>query len=157
MSFQVEDCIFFQLAKTSQIGTRYWAGCVSEYGITPAQAMVLNFLGHQDRITARELAQRTLLDGATLTGILDRLESAGYLKRMPHPDDRRAHLILLRRQGKDLAQKIYSRMIEANQQFLASLDDMERRTLKNLLGRLRKNMQAAPLRDKNTGFCGGKS
>lgn len=145
MAFQLEDCIFFQLAKASQLGTRFWASRVSEYNITPSQAMVVNFLGHEDRITARDLALRTALDRATLTGVIDRLETAGYLKRMPHPEDRRAQLIALTEQGKELAGKIFARVIEANREFLKTLDEGEQEMLKKLLARLRQNAAAETL------------
>lgn len=139
MTFQLEDCIFFQLAKASQLGTRFWAGWVSEFGITPAQAMVVNFLGHEDRITARELAIRTSLDRATLTGVLDRLETACFLERIPHPEDRRARLIALTDEGRSLAGKIFARVVEANKDFLKPLAAEEQKTLKKLLTRLRQN------------------
>ena len=135
----IQECIFFQLAKAAQSGTRFWAACVNPYNVTPAQAMVLNFLRQEDRITARELGQRTFLDSATLTGVLDRLEAAGHIRRMAHPQDRRAHLIVLTESGKNLAQRLFEQMIEANQQFLQPLDEAEQHELKKLLTRLRSS------------------
>jgi len=140
MGFNVEDCIFFQLAKASQAGTRFWANRVSSLNITAAQAMVLNFLGQEDGVTSRDIGSRTMLDSATLTGILDRLESACLIQRKPHPEDRRAICICLTDNGRKITKKIYSRAIDANKAFLASLNKEEQQTLRGLLGKIRRNV-----------------
>ena len=87
MGFKIDDCIFFQLAKANQAGSKFWSNCVSKYNLTAVQGMVMNFLGQKDGITASELGKRTGLDSATLTGILDRLETAGLIERKRHPHD----------------------------------------------------------------------
>lgn len=132
-----EDCIFFQLAKSSQTGTRFWANAISGLNVTATQGMVLNFLYFDDHITAVELGKRTLLDSATLTGILDRLVISDLIERKQHPDDRRAILVCLTTKGKETAEKLQSAMKDANREFLKGLDEEEQAMLKKLLGRLR--------------------
>jgi DNA-binding MarR family transcriptional regulator len=99
MPINVDDCIFFLLARASQAGTRFWTNCLADMNLTAVQAMVLNFLGHQDEVTSRQLSERTGLDGATLTGVLDRLEKSGMIQRQKHPNDRRAIHICLTPKG----------------------------------------------------------
>jgi len=137
MTFKVDDCIFFQLAKASQAGAKFWAGCVSKYKLTAVQGMVINFLGQEDEIISSELGKRTGLDSATLTGILDRLEAAGLIERRRHPADRRAIHICLTEKGRDIAGEIYDMSKKANQSFLSSLDTDEISTLHELLGKVR--------------------
>lgn len=132
-----EDCIFFQLAKSSQAGTRFWANAISDLNVTATQGMALNFLYSDDRITAVELGKRTLLDSATLTGILDRLAVSGLVERKQHPDDRRAILVCLTPKGRETAEKLQSVMKEANLEFLKNLDEDEQTVLRKLLSRLR--------------------
>ena len=139
MDFKVDDCIIFQLAKAGQAGTRYWAGRVAPFGITAAQGMVLNFLGREDELTSRELSRRTSLDSATITGILDRLEAAGFIERRPHPEDRRAILICLTSAGRKIAGELYDTMVRANEEFLAGLSAREQLALRTLLGKVRQN------------------
>jgi MarR family transcriptional regulator, organic hydroperoxide resistance regulator len=133
MSFKVEDCIFFQLAKASQAGSRFWSGCVAKFGITAVQAMVLNFLGQADAVTSTALGKRTSLDSATLTGILDRLEAAGLIVRQRHPEDRRALHICLTDAGRKITGELYGMVIDANKEFLATLSDKEQKNLRSLL------------------------
>jgi DNA-binding MarR family transcriptional regulator len=88
-----KKCIFFQLAKKNQVAGRFLSQKVAPLNLTPAQAMVLGFLAEEDQVTSTELGKRTELDSATLTGIIDRLETAGLLERLNHPDDRRSILV----------------------------------------------------------------
>ena len=71
---KVQDCIFFQLTKASQAGSGFWAKKVEHLGVTASQAMVLNFLGEEDRIPSHVLCRKLQITSATMTGILDRLE-----------------------------------------------------------------------------------
>ena len=87
---KLDYCIFFQLAKANQIGSRFLGQKVAELNITPVQALVLGFLRDEDRITSSELGKRTELDSATLTGIIDRLEAAELIERRGNPADRRS-------------------------------------------------------------------
>jgi MarR family transcriptional regulator, organic hydroperoxide resistance regulator len=132
-----EDCIFFQLAKTSQRGLKYWTHTVSSLGVTAVQAMVLNFLCEEDCITSQKLGARSELDSATLTGVLDRLEAGGFIQRKSNPEDRRSILIILPDKGRDTALRIRSLVSEANSRFLGSLTPEEIGSLKFLLARLR--------------------
>jgi DNA-binding MarR family transcriptional regulator len=132
-----EDCIFFQLAKTSQHATRFWANKIHGFNITAVQGMIINFLFAADQITSSELGKRTMLDSATLTGILDRLETSGIVERKQHPDDRRAILVVLTEKGNKIATKLHAVSEEANKDFLASLSEEQRALLKGFLKTLR--------------------
>ena len=132
----VRDCIFFQLTKASQAGIGFWANQVKHLGVTASQAMLLNFLGEEDRILSRSLGQKLQISSATMTGILDRLEKMDLVERQPHPDDRRAILICLTEQGRSCAKELHSIMVKANKAYLEGLGSgklsMFRETLKNL-------------------------
>ncbi len=128
-----ENCIFFQLAKASQAGTRYWQEKVSKHGVTAVQAMVLSFLSDQDEISSGNLGNRVQLDSATLTGIIDRLDKAGLVERRNHPNDRRAILICLTDQGKKIGNKIRKLIKNANRAFLSNLTDEEEIIFRALL------------------------
>ena len=118
----VRDYIFFQLTKASQAGTGFWANQVKHLGVTASQAMLLNFLGEEDRILSRSLGQKLQISSATMTGILDRLEKLALVERQPHPDDRRAILICLTDLGRSAAEEIHSIMVKANRDYLGRLD-----------------------------------
>lgn len=135
-----EDCIFFQLSKANQAGSRFLGQKVSELGITPVQALVLGFLKDQDRITSGELGRRTELDSATLTGIIDRLEAAQLIERHGNPNDRRSIQVHLTEKGISLADSAVRLIAEANREFLKILADREKGDLLALIRKLREQV-----------------
>ncbi len=134
------DCIFFQIAKTHQAAMRFLSERMAPYRLTVVQSMVLAFLCDADGITSADLGTRTQLDSATLTGIIDRLEAAGYVRRGKHPSDRRAVLIRLTGGGAGVAKRVRSEILKANRDFVeaAGLGDegMFRKALADIRERL---------------------
>ena len=131
------DCIFFQFAKANQIASRFLSQKVSQLNITSVQAMVLGFLDDEDQITSSELGKRTELDSATLTGILDRLEVAGFIERKGNPDDRRSIRIHLTQKGKAMSREATRVIAEANTEFLQLLTEQQKRDLHGIIKKLR--------------------
>jgi DNA-binding MarR family transcriptional regulator len=138
MKMRGEDCIFFQLAKAAQAGSRFWSQKVAALNLTATQAMVVRFLFDRDEVTSSELGSRADLDSATLTGILDRLEAAGIAERKPNPTDRRAIHIHLTEKGKEVGKEVSRLMGLANAEFLGGMNSSEEKELKRLLVKVRE-------------------
>ena len=88
----------FLIAKIHQLAGRILTKIMKDHNvdeINPAQGRILFFLWEEDRISIQELGRRTSLEKSTLTSMLDRLEHAGYLRRVHCPEDRRKILIEL--------------------------------------------------------------
>ena len=134
---QETDCIFFQFAKANQLASRFLTSKVNELNLTSVQAMVLGFLNEEDQITSSELGRRTELDSATLTGILDRLEAAGFIERRGNPDDRRSIHIYLTPKGKAMGREATRVIAEANAEFLHVLTEQQKRDLHGIITKLR--------------------
>jgi DNA-binding Lrp family transcriptional regulator len=58
-------------------------------GLSAADHRALGLIARAGALTAGELAQRTGLSPGAVTGLVDRLESAGYVRRTRDPADRR--------------------------------------------------------------------
>lgn len=80
---------------------------IRSMGLTPPQFDVLAELGGTEGLTAAELSTSTLLAKASLTGIIDRMESKGLVIRHPVPGDRRATTIRLTPRGESLYRKAF--------------------------------------------------
>jgi MarR family 2-MHQ and catechol resistance regulon transcriptional repressor len=66
------------------------------HGLTAAQFNVLNILAERpDGLSQRELSDLLVVDRSNVTGLLDRLEKAGWVRRTDHPSDRRVYQVLL--------------------------------------------------------------
>ncbi len=133
---KIQDCIFFQLSRVSRAGARFWHQKVAGFGVTSAQALVLLSLLEADQVTSRHLGEKTELDSATLTGLLDRLAKAGFIERRANPDDRRAIRVCLTRQGQATAGQIQHIAEDENQAFLTVLTPEEGLILRSLLKKL---------------------
>lgn len=61
--------------------------------LLPGDLEVLDMLGRDGPMSPRDITAKTGIHPATLTGVLDRLESGGWLTRQPDPDDRRRVIV----------------------------------------------------------------
>lgn len=73
-----------------------------EMGVTGPQRFTLRMIGRKPGISAGALASMLHLDPSTLTGVLQRLERRGVIKRLADPQDRRRALFGLTQRGRTL-------------------------------------------------------
>src|SRR5437764_3928761 len=62
-------------------------------GVNRTDGRCLDILEQRGRIGAGELAAEARLTSGAVTAVIDRLEEAGYARRMPDPNDRRRVLV----------------------------------------------------------------
>ena len=90
------------ISQIHQICQRVWNNLLQVHGLEDlagARGRVLFALWTENDIPIKKLVEVTSLDKSTLTGIIDRLERDGYVKRNPSTSDRRTTIIS--RTGKD--------------------------------------------------------
>ncbi|MGI5126572.1 MarR family transcriptional regulator [Pseudonocardia sp. CA-107938] len=61
----------------------------SRLDLRPGDLAVLDLIGREGPHSPKDLAERLHIHPATLTGVLDRLEQGGWVRREPDPADRR--------------------------------------------------------------------
>ncbi|MEE8240814.1 MAG: MarR family transcriptional regulator [Nitrospirales bacterium] len=76
--------------------------------LTPSQFDVLATLGDTEGMTCSELSEATLVTKGTLTGVLDRMEAKGLIRRGISSDDRRCIKIQLTSKGDALFRKTFA-------------------------------------------------
>jgi DNA-binding MarR family transcriptional regulator len=80
---------------------------VEEQGVTMPQALALHMLqGAGGRLTARDLGRECHMLASTITGVIDRLESAGHVRRERDQRDRRVVWISLTDAGRQLVDRL---------------------------------------------------
>src|SRR5215468_7054790 len=87
------------LRKTGSIMQLVGQAAADRIGINATDLNCLNILSFSGQMTAGELARETGLTTASITGVVDRLEAAGYVRRERDTKDRRrvvVHLVLER-------------------------------------------------------------
>jgi DNA-binding MarR family transcriptional regulator len=90
-----EQMLCFSLGVAMRRITRIYAEALAAHDITPPQLFLLSCLGRSDGLKPSELAEQICLDSSSLTGLLDRTEKAGLVRREPDPSDRRALRVYL--------------------------------------------------------------
>lgn len=130
---QIEECLSFYLGKAYQRVTQSAKQRLAPYGVTPTQYALLKVLWEQDEQSGAELGERLVLDSATMTGLLDRLEQAELIERKAHVTDRRVNSVVLTARGRSLQEPLDREMDQMNQEFLGAFDPSEVQLLKNLL------------------------
>ncbi|MEO9900625.1 MarR family transcriptional regulator [Nisaea sp.] len=113
---RVEECVSFLVGKAAQRISRRAKELLSPFDVTSPQYAVLKVLFESDGLTAREIGERLAIDGATITGIVDRLEKADLLERRADPLDRRVYRLALTERAKSLARPLDAAMDQLNEE-----------------------------------------
>jgi DNA-binding MarR family transcriptional regulator len=119
---RIEDCISFLLGKAAQQVSRRARAALAGCDVTPVQYAVLAVLWEQDGQTGAEIGARLVIDSATITGIIDRLEAAGWIERRSDPaGDRRLNRLCLTPAGRALQGPLDAAMDRLNAEVRAEL------------------------------------
>src|SRR5919106_6098101 len=104
-----------------------------EFELAPQQMIALRMLGAGPRKMS-ELAHALFCDNSNVTGIVDRLEERGLVRREAAEGDRRVRLLVLTEEGERLRVEITKRMAEPPPA-IASLSEADQRALRDILTR----------------------
>lgn len=78
-------------------------GMAARVGVTGPQRLALRIIGSQAGISPGELSRVLCLHPSTVTGIVQRLEKAGFVERTGTPEDGRRSVLTLTKEGRPLA------------------------------------------------------
>ena len=92
---RLESEFLLALRRTGSIMQLLGQVSAERIGINVTDLNCLNLLALSGHLTAGELARRTGLTTASITGVLDRLEDAGFVRRQRDAQDRRRVLVYL--------------------------------------------------------------
>ena len=114
----IEDRFVFLISKVCQklITNLQKSFAESGIGVTPIQVMLLFFLQQNNVLSLTQISQGLMLENPTVTGLIDRLEKSGYVKRSDHPNDRRVYLVHLTEKGNKVAKKALPIVKKLNEQ-----------------------------------------
>jgi DNA-binding MarR family transcriptional regulator len=119
---RIEDCISFLLGKAQQRVTRRAKELLAEHDVTPVQYAALCVLWEKNGQTGAEVGARLVIDSATMTGVLDRLERAELIERRPDDGDRRIYRLYVTKRGAALRTPLNAAMDLLNREVSDLLD-----------------------------------
>ncbi|MCP2335884.1 MarR family winged helix-turn-helix transcriptional regulator [Actinomadura rupiterrae] len=135
--------ICFSLHAASRAFNGVYRTVLADLGLTYPQYLVMLTLWEDDGLPVKEIGDRLRLDSGTLSPLLKRLETAGYITRRRSEHDERSVVITLTMAGDDLraeAAGIPLRMAKATG---LTLDELQ--TLRTLLTTVTENLDEADL------------
>ncbi|MUK89356.1 MarR family transcriptional regulator [Ornithinibacillus sp. L9] len=111
---------------------------ISDHGMKTSDFAVLEALYHKGRQTVREISQAVLINTGSITYVIDKLETKGYLERSNCQEDRRVVYIQITDQGKQLMDEIFPKHQKVIDQLFADVTDEEKVNLIDILKRAGK-------------------
>lgn len=98
----MEDQLCFTVYSTGMAIQRAYKPLLDGLGVTYPQYLVLNVLWSQNGRTVGQIADELALEPSTMTPLLKRLETAGFVSRTRNPDNERQVMIALTPAGRAL-------------------------------------------------------
>ncbi|WP_417596404.1 homoprotocatechuate degradation operon regulator HpaR [Oceanospirillum sp.] len=104
------DSIPLKLLKARESTMAFFRPILQEAGLTEQQWRVIRALNEYEELESKQLAELCCILSPSLTGIINRLESQGHLKRRKSTEDQRRVLISLTDQAKQLFKELSPRL-----------------------------------------------
>jgi len=103
-----------------------------------------------NKLTQKEIADRMGVEGATVAGLLNRLQEDGWIERRDSPDDGRCKIIHLQRGSKPVLAKIFNTAHELRHELIEDISQSDLETCIRVLTQIRKKAEA-PLNATSNG------
>ena len=104
---ELKKQVCFALYSASNAVMRAYRPLLDKLDLTYTQYLVMLSLWARDEVSLKEIGQETGLDAGTLTPIVKRLESKGWLTRTVSSEDERQKCIRLTEAGRELRFRAY--------------------------------------------------
>ncbi|MCU1437993.1 MAG: MarR family transcriptional regulator [Naasia sp.] len=117
--------VCFALAATSRSVISVYRPVLEPLGLTHPQYLVMLALWARSPRTVRDLADTLFLESATLTPLLRRLETVGYVTRVRNPANERELRVGLTERGRALRVEAESVPVTVVERLGVSIDQLE--------------------------------
>ena len=128
---KLENQLCFPLYACAKEIVRKYTPYLGELDLTYTQYLVLMVLWEKQEVNVKDLGKCLFLDSGTLTPLLKKLESKGYITRKRSAEDERILLVHITEEGMRLREKAV--LIPARVGQCVSLTPEEAKTLYSLL------------------------
>lgn len=132
------------ISQIKRLGDRIFERILSQKNIDAfngAQGRILYVLWQKESISFKELADRTGLAATTLTSMIDRMETAGLVRRIPDQCDRRKTLLALTEKAKGLRHDYMDVSGQMSDILYAGFTEEEIRQCEAMLNRIYENLK----------------
>jgi DNA-binding MarR family transcriptional regulator len=132
------------LLLTADLLEKRIATLLQPFHLTPASGLVLSMLAEAaSPLPPNEIADRLIISRATVTGLLDSLERRAYIRRRPHPSDRRMILADITEAGRQTASAFRPIVHQQEKAWFGVLGEEEQQQLLSVLHRVQERLRDA--------------
>jgi MarR family transcriptional regulator, 2-MHQ and catechol-resistance regulon repressor len=111
---------------------------LADADLTVSQFGTLEALYHLGPLNQRSIGEKILKSGGNITMVVDNLEKCGHVKRKKDPNDRRAVLIHLTKDGEKFIKDFFPKHLEKIKEEFDVLTEEEKKQLAGLCKKLGK-------------------
>jgi len=135
----------FLMSQIGRLSSRLWERLLKEYDVDAfngAQGKILYVLWEHEKLTITDIARLTSLAKTTLTSMLDRMEEAGLVERVPDKENRRQIFIIITEKARGYREKYNQISDDMNNIFYKGFTEKEIADFENQLRRILKNFES---------------
>lgn len=132
--------IGYRIKLLSQLMSRKFQERLEPFGLTPFHWIVLCCLWQEDGLATCRIGERLQQVGGTITGVLDRMEERGLIRRERDARDRRIWRIWLSDAGKQLETVLPPLVVELREEAMKGMPYRERERFSQLLNQAIANL-----------------
>ena len=136
------EAIVTRIVKAQRVIDREALANLARVGLTKEEFKVLLNLQQGGSQSHGSLCRRLGVSTGAMTNRLDKLERAGFISRLPDPNDRRGVLLEITAAGRAKLDDSVNSGAKRERQLLARLTESERRQLSRLLQKLTASLDA---------------
>lgn len=136
-SFEIAMLIKEIYASTIEIVNQNLKGS----SLTHQQTMVIKLIAHKGKVTISELCQEMSLAKGTISGIVSRLESANYVKKVKYDNDKRNTYVEFSDKGYEYTKNFRNEINKSFDKIFENFTDKEVKKTKNDLIELRNKLK----------------
>lgn len=144
MSPVSKDDLGFKVKILSKMLAQNMTSSIASLELTSSQSIVLGYLCYRtargETVYPRDIERHFDFTHPTVSGLLQRLESKGYLSFEPSPEDRRCKRVLPTKRAKEANQQVLDHRFAMERRLVSDMSDKEIAQLHGFLDRLIHNL-----------------
>ena len=130
---------FAAYMKTSKTVNERIKKDISSYNLSTTEFYILEVLFNHKKLTIQQICNKIYVMSGSMTYVIDKLETKGYLKRISCPNDRRVIHVSLTNEGEIFWEEIAQKYETIMKEMFGNLKEYELHTLKGLLESIEEN------------------
>ena len=134
-SVSLPGTVGYMLAQTCKLHRQRAEVLLNEIGLHAGQEMILCALWENEGVTQTELAECLLIQPATVTNALKRLEREGFVYRREDPDDQRVSRVFVTDEGRSLKAAVEEKWSQLEEESFGDFSVEDGALLRRLLHR----------------------